>query len=60
MTLDSIKSDEELKIDSQRKEHPRNHSINYKSEIDGISIIHEAYSRDGFALGAVIRQENGL
>ena len=30
---------------------------NYRSEIDSISIIHEAHSRDGFALGAVIAAE---
>ena len=32
-------------------------SVNYRSEIDSISIIHEAHSRDGFALGAVIAAE---
>ena len=33
------------------------HNVNYSSEIDSISIIHEAHSRDGFALGAVIAAE---
>lgn len=29
------------------------HSVNYVSEIDRLEIKHEAYSRDGFAMGAV-------
>ncbi len=57
-TLNPKNSDEELKIDAQRKGNiTGTHSINYRSEIDSISIIHEAYSRDGFALGAVIAAE---
>ena len=57
-TLNSENSDEELKIDAQRKGNiTGTHSVNYRSEIDSISIIHEAYSRDGFALGAVIAAE---
>ena len=57
-TVDSKNSDEELKIDVQRKGNiTGTHSVNYKSEIDSISIIHEAHSRDGFALGAVIAAE---
>ena len=57
-TLNSKKSDEELQIYSQREGNiPGTHSVNYKSEIDGISIIHEAHSRDGFALGAVFAAE---
>ena len=57
-TLDSKNSDEDLKIDVQRKGNiTGTHSVNYKSEIDSISITHEAHSRDGFALGAVIAAE---
>tara|TARA_B100000575_G_C22955654_1_gene552483 strand:+ start:95 stop:814 length:720 start_codon:yes stop_codon:yes gene_type:complete len=57
-TLNPKNSDEELKIDAQRKENiTGTHSVNYRSEIDSISIIHEAHSRDGFALGAVIAAE---
>lgn len=33
------------------------HLINYKSEIDDIQIKHEAHSRKGFALGAVLASE---
>ena len=33
------------------------HSIEYKSSVDSISIQHEAHSRQGFALGAVIAAE---
>ncbi len=33
------------------------HIINYDSEIDTISIKHEAHSRDGFALGAILAAE---
>lgn len=57
-TLDPKNSDEDLKIDAQRKGNiTGTHSVNYKSEIDSISITHEAHSRDGFALGAVIAAE---
>lgn len=33
------------------------HKVSYTSEIDSISITHEAYNRRGFALGAVIAAE---
>lgn len=33
------------------------HEINYQSEIDNIQIRHEAHSRKGFALGAVLAAE---
>tara|TARA_Y100000385_G_scaffold54905_1_gene52435 strand:+ start:1574 stop:2293 length:720 start_codon:yes stop_codon:yes gene_type:complete len=57
-TLHSENSDEELKIDAQRIGNiTGTHSVNYKSETDSISIKHEAHSRDGFALGAVIAAE---
>ena len=57
-TLNTKNSDEELKINAQRKRNiTGTHSVNYRSEIDSISIIHEAHSRDGFALGAVIAAE---
>lgn len=36
---------------------PGTHSIDYASDIDKISISHEAFSRQGFALGAVIAAE---
>ena len=56
--INSENSDEELKIDAQRKGNiTGTHSVNYKSETDSISIIHEAHSRNGFALGAIIAAE---
>jgi 4-hydroxy-tetrahydrodipicolinate reductase len=36
---------------------PGTHTVKYQSEIDTISIHHEAHSRKGFALGAVIAAE---
>lgn len=36
---------------------PGTHSVTYSSEIDTITINHEAHSRKGFALGAVIAAE---
>ena len=57
-TINSENSDEELKIDAQRKGNiTGTHSVNYKSKTDSISIIHEAHSRNGFALGAIIAAE---
>ena len=51
-------SSNELKIEAIRENTvPGTHSIKYESEIDTISISHEAHSRQGFALGAVIAAE---
>lgn len=36
---------------------PGTHSISYESAVDKIEIKHEAYNREGFALGAVIAAE---
>lgn len=36
---------------------PGTHEIKYRSDIDNISLIHEAKNRKGFALGAVIAAE---
>jgi len=48
----------DLPIVSMRQgEVPGTHSVTYKSEIDQITITHEAYSRKGFALGAVVAAE---
>ena len=52
------KTDKKLNIESVREgEVPGTHSITYQSQVDSISIQHEAFSRDGFALGAVIAAE---
>lgn len=55
-----------LRIDSIRRgEVPGIHTIKYDSEADAITITHDAHSRQGFALGAVLAAEytaehNGL
>jgi 4-hydroxy-tetrahydrodipicolinate reductase len=36
---------------------PGTHIIKYDSEVDSITIMHEAKSREGFALGAVVAAE---
>ncbi|TXJ61600.1 4-hydroxy-tetrahydrodipicolinate reductase [Prevotella brunnea] len=49
---------EELPIASiRRDEVPGIHSISYNSEADKITITHDAHSREGFALGAVLAAE---
>lgn len=67
-TIDSSKDVEagSLRIDSIRRgEVPGIHTIKYDSEADSITITHDAHSRQGFALGAVLAAEytaehNGL
>ena len=56
--LDSASSDEELPVRAIRS--PKitgTHTVSYRSDIDGITINHEAYNRKGFALGAVVAAE---
>ncbi len=49
---------DELRIDAIRRgEVPGIHSIVYDSEADCITITHDAHSRKGFALGAVLAAE---
>ncbi len=49
---------DELPIVSKRTgEVPGTHSVTYSSAVDRIIITHEAFSREGFALGAVIAAE---
>ncbi|PHS61719.1 MAG: 4-hydroxy-tetrahydrodipicolinate reductase [Flavobacterium sp.] len=51
-------SEEEIKITAKRVDDVKGtHIINYDSKIDIISIKHEAHSRDGFALGAILAAE---
>ena len=67
-TIDGSKDVEagSLRIDSiRRDEVPGIHTIKYDSEADSITITHDAHSRQGFALGAVLAAEytaehNGL
>ena len=48
----------ELEIKSIREaEIPGTHAIHYRSGIDAITIKHEAFSREGFSLGAVLAAE---
>ena len=49
---------DELPVSSiRRDEVPGIHSISYDSEADRITITHDAHSRKGFALGAVLAAE---
>lgn len=36
---------------------PGTHTVEYKSDVDNIKITHEAFNRNGFALGAVLASE---
>ena len=48
----------ELPIKAKREgEVPGIHSVTYQSGVDEIQICHSAYSRDGFAQGAVMAAE---
>ena len=50
--------DDEIKITAKRIDDVKGtHIINYDSTIDTISIKHEAHSREGFALGAILAAE---
>tara|TARA_A100001037_G_C15149195_1_gene638091 strand:+ start:4903 stop:5655 length:753 start_codon:yes stop_codon:yes gene_type:complete len=57
--LPSVESDAEtIHITSEREgENPGRHVIDLRSEHDNIEISHQAHSRDGFALGAVLAAE---
>lgn len=53
-----IPNADEIAIWSQRESTiPGTHTIKYISNVDQIEITHEAFSREGFALGAVIAAE---
>ncbi len=55
---ESAEKPEELAIKSLREGMvPGIHTIRYESEVDSIEIKHDAKSREGFALGAVIAAE---
>ena len=56
--LDKQTNDEDLQINAFRKnEVPGIHTIKYESEVDSIELTHDAKSRKGFALGAVVAAE---
>jgi 4-hydroxy-tetrahydrodipicolinate reductase len=47
-----------VRIDSLRQgDVPGIHTVNYKSDVDSIRIRHEAFSRQGFVMGAVLVAE---
>ena len=51
-------SDRSLSITAHREgEVPGIHSVTYSSDVDRITLTHEAYGREGFAEGAVIAAE---
>jgi 4-hydroxy-tetrahydrodipicolinate reductase len=55
---DTPTSKNQLFIKSERIDpYPGLHEVTYSSSIDEIQIIHNAHSRDGFALGAVLAAE---
>ncbi len=57
-TIESPKSESELHITPVREGVvPGIHTIKYDSEVDYIEITHSAYSRKGFAFGAVLAAE---
>lgn len=59
-------SPNEIAIVSERTDpYPGWHEVNYHSDIDEIKIVHNAFNRNGFALGAVlaaefIHEKNGI
>jgi len=56
--LDEQTTEEDLRINSYRKDEvPGIHTVKYESEVDSIQITHDAKSRKGFALGAVVAAE---
>ena len=53
------KTDKKLNIESVReREVPGTHSITYQSQVDSISIQHEAFNRDGFALDTIFNNQS--
>ncbi len=56
--VEHVPAANEMAVDSIRKDEvPGIHSITYDSEADSITITHDAHSRRGFALGAVLAAE---
>jgi len=58
LTEDTMGSKDTIPIQAHREVNvPGTHQINYTSKDDKISIRHEAFGREGFALGAVMAAE---
>lgn len=55
---DTIAAPQDIMITSERTDPaPGTHTVSWHSEIDSIEIKHEAHSRTGFAMGAVLAAE---
>ncbi len=53
-SMKSVSKDNELRIESIREgEVPGIHEVRFSSQVDELTIRHEAFSREGFALGAL-------
>jgi len=51
-------SDKSINIEALRLPNvPGTHHVNYESDVDRITLSHEAKSRDGFALGSIVAAE---
>lgn len=56
--MDKATTEKDIAIKAIREgEVPGTHTIHYESTVDSITITHEAKSREGFALGAVLAAE---
>lgn len=55
--LDKATSNQLLIVAKRENEVPGTHSVCYESAVDQITIKHEAFNRDGFALGALLAAE---
>ncbi len=56
--LDNSNTEDVIPIKAERLENvPGTHLVNYESNVDKITMTHEAYNREGFALGAVVAAE---
>jgi len=54
----SDNSDKSINIEALRLPNvPGTHHVNYESDVDRITLSHEAKSRDGFALGSIVAAE---
>jgi 4-hydroxy-tetrahydrodipicolinate reductase len=57
-SLNISETTEELVVRSIREDEvPGTHHVNYESDVDRITLTHVAFSRKGFALGAVLAAE---
>ena len=57
VNTESISSNELAIVSERTDPYPGWHEVNYHSNIDEIKIVHNAFNRNGFALGAVLAAE---